>query len=335
MRRLNYPFCVAIVLVGIVGAYRLGHTNGAANAIAPSASAATPAKLSAFYLVIGASESLGFQPTGIPSHNGVRTDTGYANDLVQREALKGVALALEQIGCPGDDVQSVLDTTKSDACYQAPTTQLTKAEAYLRAHHANQGLVTVDLGFNDVRLCMEADPVNETCLDEGIAAIQLDLPVILRDLHSTAGPGVHFVGIEYSDPYLGYYVNPSVGAADATSTLEGMDRVDDVLEKVYADAGVPVANVPAEFQLNNSAPVTIPNVGTIPANVKQACELTWFCYTTPFGQRPSQQCGLFAHCQGHRGRTAKIVAVNALITRDWGRSLSRVRHRKYRIPSAI
>ncbi|MGC2174739.1 MAG: hypothetical protein WA614_04680 [Acidimicrobiales bacterium] len=282
-RRLRYLLAIATVLVVVAGAYLLGHANRSADAGAASPTTSTPVKLSAFYLDIGASESLGYQPTGIPGHNGERTNTGYANDLVQREALKGVALTLEQIGCPGDTIQSLLDTSKSDACYQAPETQLTKAEAYLQAHSTDQVLVTIDLGFNNVRPCMEQDPVNQTCLEQGIVDIQHDLPTVLKDLKSSAGPGVHFVGIEYADPYLGYYVNPSVGPADATTTLVGMEQLDGVLDRIYASADVPVADVPGLFQTDDNAPVNVPNVGTIPTNVAQACELTWFCYTTPFG----------------------------------------------------
>jgi GDSL-like Lipase/Acylhydrolase family len=282
---LRWRLLLVIVTVLVVGAgaYLIGHAKGAADAGAASATTSTPIKLSAFYLDIGASESLGFQPTGIPDHNGERTDTGYANDLILREGLKGVALTLEQIGCPGDTIQSLLDTTTSDACYTAPNNQLTKAEAYLQAHRADQVLVTVDLGFNNVRPCMEADPVNETCLAQAITAIQHDLPIVLKDLKSSAGPDVHFIGIDYADPYLGYYINPLVGPADATTTLAGMDRLDGVLEGIYAAAGVPVADVPGVFQANNDTPVDVPNVGTIPTNVQHACELTWFCYTTPFG----------------------------------------------------
>src|SRR5580658_1796571 len=145
---LRWRLLLVIVTVLVVGAgaYLIGHAKGAADAGAASATTSTPIKLSAFYLDIGASESLGFQPTGIPDHNGERTDTGYANDLILREGLKGVALTLEQIGCPGDTIQSLLDTTTSDACYTAPNNQLTKAEAYLQAHRADQVLVTVDLG---------------------------------------------------------------------------------------------------------------------------------------------------------------------------------------------
>lgn len=178
-RRLRYLLAIATVLVVVAGAYLLGHANRSADAGAASPTTSTPVKLSAFYLDIGASESLGYQPTGIPGHNGERTNTGYANDLVQREALKGVALTLEQIGCPGDTIQSLLDTSKSDACYQAPETQLTKAEAYLQAHSTDQVLVTIDLGFNNVRPCMEQDPVNQTCLEQAYSIAYTRAPTYL------------------------------------------------------------------------------------------------------------------------------------------------------------
>jgi hypothetical protein len=46
---------------------------------------------------------------------------------------------------------------------------------------------------------------------------------------------------------------------------------------------MPVANVPAQFDTNDNDPTVVPNVGTMPTNVKDACQLTWFCYGAPFG----------------------------------------------------
>jgi lysophospholipase L1-like esterase len=186
------------------------------------------------------------------------------------------------VGCPGDTVQSILDTTASDACYQAPQTQLTKAVAYLQGQ-TGPGLVTIDLGFNDVRTCLEAVPVNETCLTAGVAAIQLDLPKIVSQLKAAAGPDVHFVGIEYSDPYLGFYLDGAGGPAQATATLEAMNQVDTLLGQIYAAADIDIADVPSLFQMDNNATLTLDNVGTIPVNVQEACTLTWWCSPKPFG----------------------------------------------------
>jgi hypothetical protein len=302
------PLIIIVSVAAIAGTYALGRTNGANAAGAASSTVTTPIKLSGYYLDVGASESLGFQPTGVPGHNGERTNVGYANDLIQREALDGVALSLEQVGCPGDTVQSVLNSKVSDACYQPPNTQLTKAESYLQAHKSDPVLVTVDLGFNDVRPCMEANPVNETCLNAAIAAIQVDLPVIMKDLKSAAGPNVRFVGVEYSDPYLGYYLNGSGGPAEATSTLVGIDRLDTVLGQIYTKAGAPIANVPSLFEINDNVAAAIPNVGAMPTNVKEACQLTWFCYSTPFG--PDDH-------PNNAGYSLIAQAIQSVLPRSW------------------
>jgi lysophospholipase L1-like esterase len=273
---------VVVTFALVIGAFLVGRTSAPASASAKSTTTPTVTTFTAFYLDIGASESLGFQPTGISGHNGQRTNTGYANDLILREALKGIALNLEQVGCPGDTVQSILDTAASDACYHAPQTQLTKAVSYLQSQ-TGPGLVTIDLGFNDVRTCLETVPVNETCFAAGIAAIQLDLPKIVSQLKTAAGPDVRFVGIEYSDPYLGFYLDGAGGPAQATATLQDMDQVDALLGQIYSAAGVEVADVPGLFQMDNNATQTLDNVGTVPVNVEEACTLTWWCYPQPFG----------------------------------------------------
>jgi lysophospholipase L1-like esterase len=281
---MKYPLVVLATIVLVGAAFLIGRTSAPASAGTGAGSIVSTkvTTLTAFYLDMGASESLGFQPTGIPGHNGQRTNTGYANDLVLREALKGVVLNLEQIGCPGDTVQSLLDTSDSDHCYQAPQTQLTKAVAYLHAQNG-PGLVTIDLGFNNIRTCLEDDPLNEACFSAGIAAIQLDLPKILSQLKAAAGPDVHFVGVEYADPYLGFYLNGAGGPAQATATLDAMDQVDALLGQIYSAAGVAVADVPSLFQMDNNSTTSLDNVGSIPVNVQQACTLSWFCYPTPFG----------------------------------------------------
>jgi hypothetical protein len=281
VRTLKYPLTILVVVALATAMFIWGHVGAPA---AAGGATSVPVKFTSYYLDIGASESLGVQPTGIPGHNGEQTDVGYANDLVVREALKGVALTLTEIGCGADDVQSLLDTTtRADVCNTPPTTQLTRAEAYLTAHKSDPVLVTIDLGFNNVRACMAADPVNEACISAGIAAVQRDLPIIMKDLKAASGAQTRFVGIEYDDPFLGYYLDGASGPARATATLVGMDDLDTVLGRVYANADAYVARVPSLFEMNDSDLMTLDNVGTIPVNVEAVCDLTWFCDAAPFG----------------------------------------------------
>lgn len=53
-----------------------------------------------YYLDIGASVSVGVQPTP-RDPRGQPTNRGYANRLLTIEAAKGVTMRLTEIGCPG------------------------------------------------------------------------------------------------------------------------------------------------------------------------------------------------------------------------------------------
>jgi hypothetical protein len=300
---------VTLALVaGVFAVVRTSSTPTAGAADAADEPALVPVKLTAFYLDFGGSESLGFQPTGISGHNGERTNTGYANDLLLREGLKGVALTLQQVGCPGDTVQSVLNTTKADACYHPPTTQLTTSIQYLKNHPTGQGLVTVDIGSNNIRPCLEADPVNQACVATALAAVQVDLPKILTQLKAAASPTTHFVGLEYSDPFLGYYIKGPGGPARAAATLVAVDQFDTLLGKIYTQHGITTAAVPTYFDMNVATPTTVDNVGTLPLNVEQACQLSWFCYGTPFGpdDHPS-----------NAGYSMIAAAIEAVLPKSW------------------
>lgn len=298
---------VIVTLAVAAGVFALVRTTGTPSAGAASA-AAVPVRLTAFYLDIGGSESLGFQPTGISGHNGERTNTGYANDLLLREGLKGVALQLQQVGCPGDTVQSMLNTSQADACYQPPKTQLTTSVAFLQAHPTGQGLVTIDIGSNNIRPCLEADPINQACVATALAAVKVDLPKILTQLKAAASPTTHFIGLEYSDPFLGYYIKGADGPTRSAATLVAVDQFDTLLGNIYNQHGVTTAAVPTFFDMNTTTPTTVENVGTLPLNVYEACQLSWFCYGTPFGpdDHPS-----------NAGYSMIAAAIEAVLPKSW------------------
>jgi lysophospholipase L1-like esterase len=279
-RRVAHGVIVLVVLLASISVY-LVRSNASQRHV--STTTTTAPKFTGFYIDIGASDSLGFQPTGIANHNGRRTDTGYANDLLFLEKLKGADLTLYQIGCPGETVQSMVGLSVNKNCYTLPETQMSNAIRILKANQSETGVVTIDLGFNDIRVCMAPTGVNETCVASAVAAIGVDMPKIVKELKSAAGANVHFVGIDYNDPYLAYYLDGPDGPAVATQTLVAMDSVDTALVKAFNSVDVPVANVPGIFETNDNTPAALANVGSIPINVEKACELTWMCYPTPFG----------------------------------------------------
>ena len=234
-----------------------------------------------FYLDIGGSTSLGFQPDGVPHHNGHRTDEGYANDVKALEA-KNVTLTLRQVGCPGETVQSMLGLLKN-TCYHLPVTQLMRSIDALTANGNEPGLVTIDLGFNNIRPCLLPTGVEQTCVSQGVTLVRQYLPRILKELQEAAGPNVHFVGLEYADPFLGYYLNGPSGPAIASQSLTAMTLMNVTLNAVYAKANISVANVPGAYKSDNNSPETLANVGAIPRNVEEVCVWTWMCTPPPFG----------------------------------------------------
>jgi hypothetical protein len=245
-----------------------------------SGSAGADPTPSYFYLDIGASESLGFQPTPDAPH-GVPTDEGYANDLVSYEASRGIALDLTQVGCPGETTTSML--SGDDHCYGDIDTQLAAAMTFLSDHHDEQGIVTIDLGFNNVRRCMYRLTDNEPCVEKQLHDVRADLPLIVKSLKSVAGPGVTFVGLGHYDPYLGFEIRGGAAVEFAHDSEQVMDRLNGVLQYVYSSSDVPLADVDSYFDGKDRTPVTLSGVGTVPNNVAQICHLTWVCAAAPYG----------------------------------------------------
>jgi GDSL-like lipase/acylhydrolase family protein len=236
---------------------------------------------SLFYLDVGASASLGVQPTGNPAHNGAFTAEGYGNDIVRLEAARGVTVTLDKVGCMGETAQSMVGS--GDHCYKMPVTQLSTAIAFLEAHQSDPGIVSVDIGFNDVRPCLWVVPLAGACAEAGIAAVKKDEPTILHELTAAAGPRVRIVGLTYADPFLYRYFKPAPGPARATQSLTYMGQLNDALRSAYTAAGVAVADVAAVFKTGDTAPTTLAGHGAVPTDVAMVCELTWMCAKYPFG----------------------------------------------------
>src|SRR5271170_4762230 len=208
------------------------------------ASGATRAP-SYFYLDLGGSASVGFQPT-LAEPRGEHTPHGYANDLVAYEAARGIHLHLRELGCAGETTTTMLHG--GGTCYNANDSQLQEAMDFLFSHFNEAGIVTLDVGFNNVRACLANQVVDEDCVQSALIDVQQELPIIVSDLKGAAGPQVSFVGLDHYDPYLAYELSGGTSATFAAETTDVVDRLNAVLEEAYANAGVPVAQVDAAFQ---------------------------------------------------------------------------------------
>jgi lysophospholipase L1-like esterase len=245
-----------------------------------SAPAGAEAPLSAFYLDLGASASVGFQPTDSSPH-GQPTTEGYANDVVAYEAARGVTLDLTELGCPGETTTTMVNG--ADHCYHEDGSQLADAMAFLRAHDGEEGIVTIDLGFNDLRDCLHLGTNRPACVAGKLAVLQEQLPYILQSLQGVAGAGVSFVGVGFDDPYLADAIIGRTGALFASHSETVMDQLNGALSTIYASANIPMATVSSFFDAQVHSKVNLEGVGTVPDNVASACELTWMCAPKPFG----------------------------------------------------
>ncbi len=240
----------------------------------------TSSTSTAFYLDLGASVSVGVQPTSTDPY-GQRTDHGYANALVAFEATQGVALQLTQLGCPGESLMTMING--GDRCHPLPDTQLADAVAFLQAHLHEDGLVTIDLGFNTLRPCFRQLSVDLACVNTKLDLIQQQLAQILTTLRAAAGPNVTFVGVGHYNPFLADYLLGPKGRTFAADTNRAMRSFNRVLRDTYHSFAMPIAAVARAFAGDDVRLVQMPDVGPVPANVARSCALTWMCEPTPFG----------------------------------------------------
>lgn len=228
----------------------------------------------AFYLDIGGSASIGVQPDGTGVHN-QRTDRGYSNDLVAIEALKGVTLQLTEIGCSGESTTTML--VGGDKCYVSPDSQLAEAIAFLGAHRDQTGLVTIDLGFNDLKSCLHALSIDSTCVSEKLILLRQQLPEILSDLRAAAGPNTTFVGVGHYNPYLADESKGLRGRLFAARSAAMMRTLNDTLGDLYNDDAIQMADVAKQFSNYPNGSGIVPGLGRVSGVVARTCALTWMC----------------------------------------------------------
>jgi lysophospholipase L1-like esterase len=266
-------------------------------AVAPAAArAAKPSPK--YYVALGDSLSVGVQP--LASGKSVETRQGYVDQLyaLKRRSIRG--LRLHKLGCGGETTSSMLGTGPKSFCQYAGDrrigyskqrhgSQLGAAETFLRRHRGQIAFVTIDIGANNVDSCAKGGNVNFTCLNDGIASIKNDVPLISRRLRAAAGRSVPIVGMTLYDPFLEFYFNPSTrGLAGGSVTLA--KSVDTAISDAHKRNGVGrVADVFSAFRTTDqtlvtySGPLTNNRAQRTPRDVERICRLTWMCASRPQG----------------------------------------------------
>jgi len=223
-----------------------------------------------YYLALGDSLAIGVQPS---QSGDVATNQGYADDLysVFRSRFRGLALA--KLGCSGETTTSMIH---GGICTYADGSQLAAAVNFLLTHRV--AFVTLDIGGNDIDHCVSLAGIDSTCVADAISTVGTDLPQILAELRSAAGPDTLIVGMNYYDPFLAAWRLGPSGQLLANASLLATNAFNGVLEKVYAAFDIPVADVADAYQINN--PLAIFN---LPLNVFIELIWTWIGAPAPFG----------------------------------------------------
>jgi lysophospholipase L1-like esterase len=255
--------CAATLLAGVIGLSPAGATEQAPQ----------------YYLALGGSDSVGYQPTVTTPHGG-RTDDGYANDLVALEHSRWSTLRLVQLGCPGETTLTML--SGGDRCYSSGS-QLSSAVTFLHQHPSTV-LVTVDVGFNDIVHCMAHRVIDQSCVALALEGLRDQLPEILAALRSAGGPALRIVGVDHYDSFLAAYLSGPTGRTFATQSLDVMAQLDNALRSVYASAGIPMANEAAAFDMTKSQSTLLAGTQSVPVNLQRVCALTWECVGPPLRQ---------------------------------------------------
>lgn len=234
-----------------------------------------------YYVSLGDSYSVGFQPSPTPGATG-----GYTAVVAA-----GTGLKLVNFGCGGATTTSILETDGCSPPYGPPAatdassyrgeTQAAAAEAFIRHHRGDIGLITVSIGGNDVTHC--ATSANAiSCVAGALGELGPHVTTLAKGLRAAAGPKVPIIGLTYPDVILGEWVYPP-GNPDRSlaglSVTAFKSLINPELKKSYAAADARFVDVTADTGAYQplSETTTLSPYGTIPKAVAKVCELTWYC----------------------------------------------------------
>src|SRR5262249_44810974 len=122
-------------------------------------------------------------------------------------------------------------------------TQLAEAVAFLREHRGSVGLVTIDIGGNDLLSALAR------------RSITRNLPPILASLRNAAGPDVPIVGMNYNAPFLASVWKKTHDLGALRAAIAGVVDFNDFLEGLDHRAGVEVADVESAFRVTDTTSV--------------------------------------------------------------------------------
>jgi lysophospholipase L1-like esterase len=216
-----------------------------------------------YYIALGDSLAKGIGASG--------EELDYVSLIYRHEAARYDDLRLVNLGCGGATTRSL---RFGPGCGEG--TQLGDAEALLRSNLGHVAFVTIDIGGNDIIACIDGATVNARCVEEAFRAISVNLPKVLAGLRS-AYPGVRIYGMDYYDPYLADWLLGIAGQNMAEETVDVIGELNAELGRIYAAAGVAMADPFSAFNSRDFNITGSYNGSKVPENVAVVCEWTHMC----------------------------------------------------------
>ena len=220
-----------------------------------------------YYVALGDSLAAGYQP--LPS-GGSEVHHGYAEDLAPK-----LGMTLVNLGCPGETTASMINGGECDIYTSG--SQLSDAEAFLKANASNIGLITIDIGVNDVLSCVNSGgSIDATCVVQQQAQVTANLQTILTAVRNAGGTNLRIVAMNYYDPFLAEWLTGTSGQLEAVATVVVLQEFNAAEAGVYLLNGSSVVDVASAFQTLNVTP-ELYNNQLVPKDVVQICQNTWMC----------------------------------------------------------
>ena len=246
-----------------------------------SSSPSGPQRAKDYYVSVGDSYAVGYQPSPTPG-----ATSGYTAVVAS-----ATHLALANFGCAGATTTSLITTpgctspygpaAASGAVSYPRQSQEQAAEAFLRAHRGHVGLITVTIGGNDITSCSNRTDL-VACFTAAISTIGRNVTTLASALRSAAGAHVPIIGLTYPDVLLGSWVYPpsSPNHSLATESVTVFKTyVNPALAAAYEKPNATFVDITAATGAYTplTQTTTLAPYGTIPVAVAQVCKLTWYC----------------------------------------------------------
>jgi lysophospholipase L1-like esterase len=243
--------------------------------------AAQAAKKPRYYVSVGDSLSVGWQPQ--EDGTGARTNEGYVDFLFRTVRRDHARLRSKKLGCPGETARTFLE---GGICVYRQGSQIQAAEAFLKKHRGRIALVTIDIGANDVASCGQGGSIDFSCYRNGNASIDENVPKIVSRLRRAAGRRTEVAGMTYYNPFLQQYLRgDDQGKQNASLSVSLVRELNGRLTRYYMAGRFSVADVGTAFQTYVPFERTrnYPPYGDIPVAVAAICDFTWMCAAEPQG----------------------------------------------------